>query len=274
MTAKRGTLWKTSWRRQKTPVGQAPVEAWFFSNFGPPVGAPQARYRFPLAVPATGDGVAPFWVGIMFAANLTTVSVEAVRAFVSRAGAGTGYSLLGQWPVTGPDPRPLRVIGQTMSEPVPLFTDVPQVGAETRAVVALMVVEPFDTGRRETLYVDGFPVSSQTDPIAYAAAVGTLLTMAAETSLAGINIGINGWAGGNFLPTSQEIEDWFGSTRANLAVAEIPGKTSDRFTATSVAPAVPAVLPNLAGGQSMDYVVTLPPDPVVVNTLIPVTFNY
>lgn len=274
MTAKRGMQWKTPWRRQKTPVGQAPVDVWFFANFGPPVGAPQARYRFPLAVPAPGDGAAPFWIGIMFAATLSTVSVEQVRAFVSRAAAGAGFSLFGTWPVLGPDPRPLRVTGSVMASATPLTTDVPQVGAETRAVVALLVVEPFDTGRRETLWVDGNPVASKTDPLPYATAAGTLLTMAAETALVGINIGINGWAGGNFLPTDQEIRDWFGSTRANLAVAEIPTKTSDRFTATSVAPAVPAVLPNLAGGQNMDYVVTLAPDPVVVNTLIPVTFNY
>jgi hypothetical protein len=267
-------LWKPAWRRQKTPVGQTPVDAWFFANFGPPVGAPQARYRFPLAVPAPGDGAAPFWVGIMFAATLSTVSVEQVRAFISRAGAGAGYSLFGTWPIIGPDPRPLRVTGSVMATPAPLTNDVPQVGAETRAVVALMTVEPFDTGRRETLWVDGNPVATKTEALPYADAAGTRLTMAAETSVAGISIGINGFAGGNFLPTSQEIRDWFGSTRANLEVAAIPGKTSDRLTATSVAPAVPAVLPNLAGGQNMDYVVTLAPDPVVVNILLPVTFNY
>jgi hypothetical protein len=80
-------------------------------------------------------------------------------------------------------------------------------------------------------------------------------------------------AGGNALPTTQEIQDWFAATRSALSAQPIPGKTLDQYDAANTPGVVPNPLVNLAGGQNAPLV-TVGTPPVPVNILIPATFGY
>jgi len=150
---------------------------------------------------------------------------------------------------------------------------VPQIGADIRAIVSLLTVEPDGLGNDIiSFYVDGSLVLQQ---------IGSYSPIPSFVRMRTVNQAgdvpqpyVHGWAGGNALPTVDEIEQWFFDSRYNMEIAAIPGKTSDRFSATSVQPTAPGVLPNLAGGQVMNYVVDNPPDPVAQNVLLNVTFAY
>lgn len=152
-----------------------------------------------------------------------------------------------------------------------ISAEVSPLGADFRSIVSLITCVPDGLGNNVLkLYVDGVYKSQVTLPYVSS---GNPMRMGTPNVL-GKNPLVHGWVGGNSLLTNSEIKQWFISSRYNLEIAEIPGKTSDRITATSVAPLAPATLPNLAGGQSMDYVVNVLPDPVVRNVLVPVTFAY
>jgi len=267
MTAKHGTQWKTSWRRQKpNAVSQYPM--WFFNSFGVNLnGAPKAQYQ--MSDPATGDGVAPFWVGLVAAVDVAIGPNESYTGFVGRTarwnvGAGNGGS--------GIRANGTTVAGGSSTDHIWAS------GANIRAVVVLMTVEPNPSGPGSVtkIYIDSKAPLVDVDPATYTPGPPTLTTFLTRVQPAVPLVGayINGWAGGNFALTTAEIGQWFADVRANLETAAIPGKTSDRFSATSVAPTRPAVLPNLAGGGPMTYAVTQVPDPVALNTLVPVTFAY
>jgi hypothetical protein len=87
---------------------------------------------------------------------------------------------------------------------------------------------------------------------------------------------INSMAGGNALPTTQEIQDWFQASRYALpfpVAQQIPGKTLDQYDAGATPGIVPNPLVNLAVGQNAPLVVSGIP-PIPANLLIPATFAY
>lgn len=269
MTRLRGMLWKTPWKRNRPEVASVPVPMWFFTRFGPSGNGftPNSDYRMPAPSPVPGDSGAPFWIGTIGLADIA----GAPGITNQYAGASSGFN----WGVASQflrsfagDPGVLSGEGGTG---IGLSAQVPVLGASLRAVVTLITSVPDGFGNNTTrLYVDGVFKSQVTGPYVFAPGILSMGT----PNVFGAQPGIHGWAGGNALPTPAEIQQWFLSSRYNLEIAAIPGKTSDRFSATSVAPAVPAVLPNLAGGQVMNYTVNVLPDPGALNLLVNVTFGY
>ena len=263
MTAKRGTLWKTSWRRQKPVVTPNPLPMWFFTNFGGFSPNPFARYAFPNPSPATGEFGPPFWVGMVTAYQPASLVGNTIAAF-----AGSG-GLPGRWllqtNMVNPNDAAVSVV--SVGGNVLMNASAPTLNATYRAVVMLATFVTSGGVTTGRLWVDGNPVVVDTSP--------TPLPIAAIIEMFARTTGyIHGWAGGNVAPTNAEIQSWFFNTKNNQEIAEIPGKTLDRFSATSVQPAVPNPLPTLGTGQNMDYQVVIPPDPVAQNVFIPVSFGY
>ena len=92
MTAKRGTLWKTSWRRQKTPVPQAPVPMWFFNNFQIDLTG-RVWYQQPSGSPGIGDATGgSFWAGMI--AAFQGLEAAGARADTATLAGGIWEALL------------------------------------------------------------------------------------------------------------------------------------------------------------------------------------
>jgi len=269
MTAKRGTLWKTSWRRQKPEIGAGQrVPMWFFSGFT--VLSSGLLYEQPLAAPSIGDAAPPFWVGTIQGSYLLPVTGAS-----SLVGRSTWVQDL-KWlpaPISNPIVDLLKAFASIQGvqmDPVVNQLNPPLSPVQVRAVVQMLVVEPYLTGFRATLWVDGTVRETIVKKTPYGPA---LLKLRIEPSR-GL---FNSLAGGNALPTTQEIQDWFSATRyANPPAAQaIPGKTSDRYDAGITPGVVPNPLINQAGGQAAPLVsFGLPPPPVPANILLDATFGY
>lgn len=268
MTRLRGMIWKTPWSRKRTPVASVPVPMWFFSNFGAGGSGviPNSTYHFAAAAPAPGATGIPFWVGQVSAFDVTQVGlVQSQVGFVNRGWENIGRLL---------SFNSANSLETEVQAGPSLLEQPPTLGATLRAIVSLMTVEPVGPDTQLSLYVDGTLRKSFVFPGTYMPPVALLNMAAFSLPTDPVPPYIHGWAGGGSVPTVEEIQQWFLDTRYNTEVADIPGKTTDRISATSVAPLAPPVLPNLAGGQPMTYVVPVPPDPVAINSLINVTFAY
>lgn len=273
MTTKRGTLWKTSWRRQKPAIAAEPVPMWFFKNDG---GAPGSNFLFqqPLASPAIGDTVPPFWMGMICGSEVfTTPSLSPPE--------GSGVFRTSSWqaevqhfsPSSG-QPNLLRAIvsggvSPNLIEPLPLL-DSPLSPIVLRAVVLMLVVEKVGAADLlESVWIDGALRQQRQTTTTYAP--GTL-----GTTFDPARSYINSMAGGNALPTTQEIQDWFQQSRYALpfpVAQQIPGKTLDQYDAGATPGVVPNPLVNLAGGQNAPLIVSgFPPNPA--NLLLNATFAY
>lgn len=273
MTAKRGTLWKTSWRRQKPGIAAAPVPMWFFKNNG---GAPGSNFVFtqPLTAPGIGDGTPPFWVGMICGSEVFTTPAlptpEGSGAFRTSAWTAEAQHFT---PSSG-TPNELRALASggvspNLEEELPLLSS-PLSPISLRAVALMLVVEKIGaTDLLESLWIDGALRQQRQTVNTYAPGVGTLTFDPGRSY-------INSMAGGNALPTTQEIRDWFQQTRYATpfpSAQPIPGKTLDRYDAGATPGVVPNPLVNLAGGQNAPLVVSgFPPNPA--NLLVNATFAY
>jgi hypothetical protein len=277
MTAKRGTQWKTSWRRQKSGIGSGPVDVWFFNRFSDFNGG--SSYRQPAAVPTVGDAGPPYWVGSLTAIGLFLPSLpNPLLGIPASAGAFAGDWALevtglfvppAQPPVT-PASQSLGVKVDTTNglgqyQPLPLLSNDETI---IRAVVALMQVEPLPSGSyQRTLWVDGNPrltrISASYVPN----------PNFAEFCPQDYRSFMNGWAGGNASLTDAEIRQWFADVRLQAQIVSIPGKTSDLFTAAPPTVGVPPVLVNQAGGQNATLIAVGAP-PVPFNIQVPAWFGY
>jgi hypothetical protein len=273
MTAKRGTLWKTSWRRQKTPVPQAPVPMWFFNNFQIDLTG-RVWYQQPLGAPGIGDTTGgSFWAG-MIAASITGPSFG---ASIQRADSPPNFqdwrlrvtSLAPIDPLEfGAEGQSGGVVQASQSDPV---SSLGVISPVLRAIVTMLVVEDLGNGtRRQTLWVDGAVRVSGIFASPY-------LANAARRGAALPGDGfLNSWAGGNVLPTTDEIQEWFSASRYALpapSAQAIPGKTLDRFDAGAVPGTVPSPLVNLSVGQNM-LGVSEGVSPAFANTLFDASFAY
>ena len=256
MTTRRGMLWKTPWKRDRNKAPLPPGgEMAFFQNFDS--GANSSAYK---SVGNTMLGQSlPFWFGAVSAQQNTLTNF-----FGAVPGAGFGFSagLLGGTAglVSGnAEAAPSLVSnGQLAVRPA----------AGTIAVVAILaIVEQAGAGYRLTTYFCrlGQPIKQTVTP--YAPPGATQLVLSASTGL------IHGAAGGAGVPTAAQVQSWFQQLKLNREVGEIPGLTSHLYSATSVYPLVPAVLPNGAGGQNMDYTV-IAGAPTPTNVLLAVSFPW
>jgi hypothetical protein len=266
-------LWKTPWKRNRVPVASVPVPMWFFTNFGSTGILPGSAYEFPAPSPSPGDAASPFWVGMIGAMDLAAAKLNNVSIHESLVSRGTP----GSWSLRDAMASVGGLISfleaRASAAGTSFIQPVPQIGADIRAIVSLLTVEPDGLGNDIlSFYVDGSLVLQQ---IGSYSPLPNLVRMRTVEQVGVVpQPYVHGWAGGNALPTVDEIKQWFFDSRYNMEIAAIPGKTSDRFSATSVQPTAPGVLPNLAGGQVMNYVVDTPPDPVAQNVLLNVTFAY
>jgi hypothetical protein len=140
-----------------------------------------------------------------------------------------------------------------------------------RAIVTLMVVEDLGNGtRRQTLWVDGAIRKTEIFTSPYEANANRF-----GTAMPGDGY-LNSWAGGNAVPTTDEIKTWFSASRYASpfpAAQDIPGKTLDRFDAGAVPTTVPSPLVNLSIGQNM-FSASEGTSPAFANTLFDASFAY
>jgi hypothetical protein len=263
-------LWKTPWRRQKTPVPQAPVSMWFFNNFQVDLTG-RVWYQQPLGAPGIGDTTGgSFWVGMIGATQLGPV----FGAYVERANNPPNSQdwQVGDFSFAPIDPNQMVTVGVSnglaQTEPV---SNLGVVSPTLRAIVTLMVVEDLGNGtRQQTLWVDG--------AIRMQEIIGSQYTASANrfgTARPGDGY-LNSWAGGNAVPTTQEIKNWFQTSRYASpfpSAQEIPGKTLDRFDAGAVPGLVPSPLVNLSNGQNM-LSASEGTSPAFANTLFDASFAY
>jgi len=261
MTAKRGSQWKSSWRRTGPALGTGPDPMYFFNTFRDNDGA--YRYEQALTAPSIGSDPVPFWVGTITGALCLTTS-ESVS--VAR---GAVWNVDSQWNAT----TDVLTAYASLSVGTLISTDIPPYNPplwpfQVRAIVTLLTVQAVAGGFRETLWVDGNVRAASVSVGPYAPGLGVL---AIDPSF-GL---LNGVVGGNSLVTDDEVRAWFAATRTALAVQEIPGKTTDRFDAGATPGVVPDPLVNLVGGgQDAPLVASGGPFPTPLNTLFQATFGY
>jgi hypothetical protein len=262
MTAKRGTQWKTSWRRQKPALGGGPFGLWFFNGFRDLNG--EIWYQQALSTPTVGDTTdQSFWIGSIqsaIAGSLQRVLLRGTSIFTNDWYETLETNLAGV-PLTAD----VLVNSKLLLAPVTPLNENPP--AIVRAVVMMLAVRTTPISRVQELWVDGQLVASASAPhyVAHPAYFG----MARPGSL-GL---LNSWAGGNAEPTLAEIRAWFSATRNALAAQPIPGKTLDRFDAGAVPGIVPPVLANLDVGQAMTSM-SQGTSPAFANTLFQAVFGY
>lgn len=268
MTSKRGTQWKTSWRRQKQAIGSDPVEMWFFHNDG---GVGSFSFVQALTTPSIGDGTPPFWCG--FIAGLP-VSPPADgtpdQSAVFRAD-GLGTAWLGgaqRLLLNGVETYRGLWSNYSLSAPIPSLSP-PLSPIALRAVVVMIVASLNESNDLVAqVWVDGAIRAQSTPGVPYVAGTDTL-SFDPGTAY------INSMAGGNVLPTTEEIQAWFSASRYASpfpSAQEISGKTTDRYDAGATPGVVPSPIVNLAGGQ--DGVLTTSGGPTPVNVQLAATFGY
>lgn len=274
MTAKRGMLWKTAWRRQKPAVAQAPTEMWFFNNFQVDLTG-RVWYQQPLDTPTIGDtDGGSFWIGTIAA---TGPEGQVFGPHVERSDNppnSQDWQLIDQLQAPA-EPAQMAVFGfSNGAVPATQGIDVSSLGVippVLRAIMSMMVVEDLGNGtRRQTLWVDGVIQQQAIFGSAYDAQANRF-----GTALPGDGY-LNSWAGGNAVPTNTEIKTWFSASRYASpfpAAQEIPGKTLDRFDAGAVPGATPSPLLNLSVGQNM-LSASEGISPAFANTLFGASFAY
>lgn len=271
MTARRGTLWKTSWRRQKPAVPQAPVSMWFFNNFQVDLTG-RVWYQQALDTPTVGGtSGGSFWIGMIGAIG------PSFGANVERADTPPNNQ---DWQVIDQSFAPIdpdQMVTSGFSNGTTDAIQIEQVSSlgvippVLRAIVTMMVVEDLGGGeRRQTLWVDGVIRLS-----AIFASPYTARAAFKGTAMPGDGY-LNSWAGGNIVPTPAEIQTWFSASRyvsPSPSAQAIPGKTLDRFDAGAVPGATPSPLVNLSTGQNM-LSASEGVSPAFANTLFDASFAY
>ncbi len=253
MTAKKGTLWKTSWNRGRgTPNPDSVGNMAFFINFFGDFGV--ARYQS-AALSTLGTSL-PFW----FAA------VGSGVGGTFRAG-----SISAGWDATvDGDVSPFEA--SFIAKVAPTFGNIHDemiVPGATFVEAVIVEVSAHGTGYRVRAFFE-----NQQYQVVYSDAAYVPMSGSVPIQLFPAESGaFHGGCGGNSALTGDEMRQWFLDLKSNLEIQPIPGKTTHLFTATSVFPLVPATLPNGAGAQNLDYTV-VSDQPVPTNVLVPVRFNW
>lgn len=250
MTASKGMLWKTAWKRRTGGFAQQPpVDMWFI----------HATYKAAAAAPSFTQGPVPFWFGFIGLGTPGGGSHPIVDAQV----VDTNGIFIEYEDIVGESDEflifnvnPTNGFNETLRDTVdPL---VPYVSGVTPTVGFVYVYQDPSNPAQNLfqIWVDGQWIATQSGPPYVAATNGILLE--------GL---FNGLVGGVGSLTQQDIVNWFSNVKQQLQVVPAPGMT-DIWSATAVAPVAPAVFPNGGSGQSLNQ--TVPG----TNTLLPVIFNY
>jgi len=258
MTKKVGTQWKTSWKRDRKrgplPPGGNMV---FFGNFVSGVGT--GLYRS-AAMSALGQTL-PFWFG---AVGVQSANLSPQGFF----GPSTGFRAT----VSGTLVPPV-VSGTAFASPLVLNATKAASGSSfggANFVVSAFIatVQTTSTG---ALLLTMYFCNSSTPSISTAAAyVPPGVSPLDLDASAGF---LHGGVGGPGTPTAAQIAAWFQDLKRNVLIGPIPGMTTHLYSATSVFPAVPPVLPNGAGPQVLNFTV-LAGAPAPTNTKIAVSFPW
>lgn len=275
MTATKGMLWKTAWKHRTGGfVDQPTVGMWFFDLSGG--GAGFWRYQAAAALP-TFSGTDPWWCGIVCYSGVTSASVARLDAGVA---PGNGFSItvsssIGPLPPDVPAPSPAE--RQDFSTLVNAALGAAEISNGSPVLVYnfntvsvyLMRVHVVSGQIQGEIFADNALLKAfPTLP-----AAGPYVPPASPFRFQCLTAGINGIVGGPGYPTDAQIADWFNAVRDAQDIQPMPGMTSDLWSAKFVAPAAPAVLPNLAGGQVLTLTPNGAPTPAS-NNLIQVSFNY
>jgi hypothetical protein len=255
MTAKKGSLWKTSWNRGRgTPAPPKLGNMSFFTDFAEDGVLGSAAYIG--SAPSTlADGL-PFWFAVVGIDTDTTKSCTAspgfgpVRATSSETALASSALIGGELVLVGAD-APVAAPSPYVCPVLYLVRPVGS-GFSIRTIVSKGLISEY------TVSTDVF--TPATFPVSIAPSIG----------------GIHGLAGGPFALTPDEITAWFDTLKSTLKIPEIPGKTTNLYSAESVAGTVPAVLPNLGSAgaaQDLDYTV-LSGAPPSTNQLLSAYFTY
>lgn len=247
----KGMVWKTAWNRKRGTPEVAPVNMAFFREFLTGAGDAVNRAIYETAGVSALGSTSTFWFGAVgvyagfiralptFEVQTTSV-VDLVTAVVSLIGS--------------------------VSE-----TDLPVNGADFICAVLVSVTPDDAGGCRVAVRVDD-QVTAFGSAVAFSAVTDPILF-----SPGGLPGALHGFCGGQgTTPTQLEVRQWFRDLKTNLAIQEIPGKTTHRYSAASAFPLVPTPLPNLgSAGAAQDLTLTtLSGTPVPTNVLLPVRFPY
>lgn len=264
MSWKKGTQWKSSWNRARQIAPGSQFEQMWFMNL-----ADGYQAANPAPFPFQGT---TFWMGLV-TKQFGTVEGITVFSEISQQLLGSGiyyrhystYTPTTLFPYyteaaaldSGGSPENNYPASKYLNSGVTLGGSV---------LVSLITVQPESLGSRVRVWMDGGLRYSEVVLAVVPAANKPRLF---HTTTASGNHPFHGFAGGTVIPTDDEIYTWFQAVRSNLEIQEIPGKTTDLISATSVAPLAPALLPNGSTGQDFATVGGAP-----TNSLDTVIFNY
>lgn len=265
MTAARGMLWKTAWSRRHGGLVNQPAKGMWFFNLQE-LDVDYWSYNSLVAAPSFAANPSPVWIGMVcYASGPSGVGlVEAGNGvfqglafggsnFVDTDGKDdVGFNFDAAAAIVNVDANGAGIFNfnwQTVD--VVLATVVPELG-----------------GSRIEVWLDNQRVASvfTANPYVPQNTITRLRGLSTQPTL-------NGVVGGTGVLTTAQIRQWFMDVRDAADIQPIPGMTTDLWSASSVQPLVPLVLPNLAGGQALNL--TANGAPVApTNTLVPVSFNY
>ena len=282
--------WKSPWRRRSGGlVDQPPVNMWFFNLAGDDDGANYWRYLAGAVSPSFADAPLPFWFGMVFygAAAGPVAQMEAGSGFGDGAILRATNLLTDTLANADTENQVLQlVVQQSISVPPLLPTydtfnnfTVPGTGVLTfnwlTVTVVLVRVTPVVGGFNVEPWVDNIVQPSETVLNPYVPPA-TALFLGGATGAAGAGVGpsLHGVVGGAGAPTDAEVHTWFETVRNGAEIVEIPGLTTDLWSAAAAAPLAPALLPNLAGGQALTLTAVGAPGVAATNTQVAVSFNY
>lgn len=247
----KGMQWKTGWGSKKPFDLQMP----FFERF--------LTARFYLGAPGQGlpGSGGGFWVGAVFFER-SAIVIESVASFGDGATPTQGWSILafnGKVRFSIGDGAALTTIEQpcTPSDPDQLtpadVIPVMCVYDKTNALIKLYSGSPTVVGSTPFVGPYATPGAGRTSLGGFYTGVN-----------GGVNLGINGLAGGNFIPTVPEITAWFAAVKSGLKIATIPAKTSHRWAANdfitppSAQVAAPITIPDDIASTNLAVIANAP----------------
>lgn len=247
-------IWKTPWNRARgtpdvDPSGNMP----FFNTFDDGDGN---RWEYRSAAVSTLGAALPFWYGL--------VGIGIGGNFGAGGFGGGGWNAA----VSGNLTQVTYTAAVNPTFTLADITDSMTVPDISFVEAVIVVVTVLDGGYRVRAYFQNQQYLVFDSVAAYVPGAPTLQF---QLPFQGA---LHGAAGGAFDLTSDEMSQWFLDLKSNLAIQAIPGKTSHLYSASSVFPLVPAVLPNGAGVQTLDLTAVGAPVSVPANTMVPVKFNY
>lgn len=281
MTATKGMIWKTPWRRRTGGlVNQPPVDMWFFDLSG---GAEPAQdsweYVSPAPLPSFASGPGPFWLGLVCRIGGVDPAAGNFQGILSQRDVGVGFRIeldairTSQLALGDTENGTYSLLVGNAGSLSGFFTGPPgpvlQYDWECVTVFFARVTPGVNTqaeGWLDNVYLGSSgsgPYVPANQPIRLS---GGIYTANGPT--------VHGAVGGTGVVTDAQVAQWFSDVKAGAQIVGIPGQTTDLWSAAAVQPLAPNPLPNLAGGQVLNLTAIGTPIGPPSNVLVPVSFNY